>query len=96
MTENVTSLKKKAHDLVQKGKHDSALKIFNLVIEEDPRDASVHNKIGDVLLKLKRDSEAREHFLSSARLYCEEGLHMVSASVCRRSSAHSPTPPMPT
>lgn len=84
MTENVTSLKKKAHDLVQKGKHDSALKIFNLVIEEDPRDASVHNKIGDVLLKLKRDSEAREHFLSSARLYCEEGLHMVSASVCRK------------
>ncbi|HOP27532.1 MAG TPA: tetratricopeptide repeat protein [Candidatus Sabulitectum sp.] len=84
MTENVTSLKKKAHDLVQKGKHDSALKIFNLVIEQDPKDASVHNKIGDVLLKLKRDEEARHHFISSARLYCEEGLHMVSTSVCRK------------
>lgn len=84
MTENVTSLKKKAHDLVQKGKHDSALKIFNLVIEQDPKDASVHNKIGDVLLKMKREDEAKKHFVASARLYCEEGLHMVSTSVCRK------------
>ena len=84
MTENVTSLKKKAHDLVQKGKHESALKIFNLVIEQDPKDASVHNKIGDVLLKMKREDEAKKHFVTSARLYCEEGLHMVSTSVCRK------------
>lgn len=84
MTENVTSLKKKAHDLVQKGKHDNALKIFNLVIEEDPKDASVHNKMGDVLLKMKKDEEAKVHFITSARLYCEEGLHMVSTSVCRK------------
>lgn len=84
MTENITSLKKKAHDLVQKGKHDSALKIFNLVIEQDPKDASVHNKIGDVLLKMKREDEAKKHFIASAKLYCEEGLHMVSTSVCRK------------
>ncbi|PIE52063.1 hypothetical protein CSA37_08385 [Candidatus Fermentibacteria bacterium] len=84
MTESVNSLKKKAHDLVQKGKHDSALKIFNLVIEQDPKDASVHNKIGDILLKLKKEKDARNHFITSARLYCEEGLHMVSTSVCRK------------
>jgi len=84
MTENVNSLKKKAHDLVQKGRHDSALKIFNLVIEEDPKDASVHNKIGDILLKLKQDDKAREHFLISSRLYSDEGLQMVALSVCRK------------
>ncbi len=84
MTENVTSLKKKAHDLVQKGRLDSALKIFNLVVEEDPKDASVHNKVGDILLKLKQDDKAREHFLLSARLYNDEGLQMVSLSICRK------------
>ncbi|MCD4706850.1 MAG: tetratricopeptide repeat protein [Candidatus Sabulitectum sp.] len=84
MTENVTSLKKKAHDLVQKGRLDSALKIFNLVVEKDPKDASVHNKIGDILLKLKQEDKAREHFLSSARLYNDEGLQMVSLSICRK------------
>jgi tetratricopeptide (TPR) repeat protein len=84
MTENVTSLKKKAHDLVQKGKLDNALKIFNLVVEEDPKDASVHNKIGDILLKLKQESKARNHFLTSANLYSDEGLHMVALSICRK------------
>jgi tetratricopeptide (TPR) repeat protein len=84
MTENVTSLKKKAHDLVQKGKLDSALKIFNLVVKEDPEDASVHNKIGDILLKLKQDEKAKEHFLTSANLYSDEGLHMVALSICRK------------
>jgi len=84
MTENVTSLKKKAHDLVQKGKLDSALKIFNLVVKEDPKDASVHNKIGDILLKLKQDEKAKEHFLTSANLYSDEGLHMVALSICRK------------
>ncbi len=84
MTENVTSLKKKAHDLVQKGKLDSALKIFNLVVKEDPQDASVHNKIGDILLKLKQDEKAKEHFLTSANLYSDEGLQMVALSICRK------------
>ncbi|MEA3266420.1 MAG: hypothetical protein U9P42_05685, partial [Candidatus Fermentibacteria bacterium] len=84
MTENVTSLKKKAHDLVQKGKLESALKIFNLVVDEDPMDASVHNKIGDILLKLKQDEQAKKHFLISANLYSDEGLQMVALSICRK------------
>ncbi len=84
MTENVASLKKKAHDLVQKGRLDSALKIFNLVVEKDPKDASVHNKVGDILLKLKQEDKAREHFLTSANLYNDEGLQMVSLSICRK------------
>ena len=84
MTENVTSLKKKAHELVQKGKLENALKIFNLVVEQDPKDASVHNKIGDILLKLKQDDKAKEHFLTSANLYSDESLQMVSLSVCRK------------
>ncbi|RKZ02430.1 hypothetical protein DRQ21_08705 [Candidatus Fermentibacteria bacterium] len=84
MTENVTSLKKKAHDLVQKGRLESALKIFSLVVEEDAKDASVHNKIGDILLKLKQDEKAKEHFLTSANLYSDEGLQMVALSICRK------------
>jgi tetratricopeptide (TPR) repeat protein len=78
------SLKKKAHDLVQKGKLDSALRVFNLLLEEDPEDASVHNSIGDILLKLKRNDEALEHFALSAEHYFLDGLHMVSLSVSRK------------
>ncbi len=84
MNETVEVLKKKAHDLVQKGKLDSALRAFTLILESDPTDASVHNKVGDILLKTHSESEALSHFLTSAELYYREGLHMVSLSVCRK------------
>lgn len=84
MNETVEVLKKKAHDLVQKGKLDSALRAFTLILESDPTDASVHNKVGDILLKTHSESEALSHFLTSAELYYREGLHMVALSVCRK------------
>ncbi len=84
------TLKKKAHDLVQKGKLDSALRVFNLLLEQDPEEASVHNSIGDILLKLKRNDEALEHFAKSAKYYFLDGLHMVSLSVCRKALRISP------
>ncbi len=93
MTEAVEVLKKKAHDLVQKGKLDSALRAFTLILESDPEDASVHNKVGDILLKTNSEKEALDHFLTSAELYYQEGLHMVALSVCRkvlRASANIP------
>ena len=84
MNDTVEVLKKKAHDLVQKGKLDSALRAFTLILESDPTDASVHNKVGDILLKTRSESEALSHFLTSAELYYSEGLHMVALSVCRK------------
>lgn len=84
MNETVEVLKKKAHDLVQKGKLDSALRAFTLILESDPTDASVHNKVGDILLKTHAESEALSHFITSAELYYAEGLHMVALSVCRK------------
>lgn len=84
MSETVEVLKKKAHDLVQKGKLDSALRAFNLILESDPDDASVHNKLGDILLKTGSEKKAIQHFIRSAELYYSEGLHMVALSVCRK------------
>ncbi len=84
MNETVEVLKKKAHDLVQKGKLDSALRAFTLILESDPTDASVHNKVGDILLKTHDEKEALSHFITSAELYYAEGLHMVALSVCRK------------
>jgi Flp pilus assembly protein TadD len=93
LNESVEVLKKKAHDLVQKGKLDSALRAFTLILESDPRDASVHNKVGDILLKTHSEAAALEHFLKSAELYYEEGLHMVALSVCRKILRASETIP---
>lgn len=85
------SLKKKAHDLLQKGKLDSALRVFQAVLKEDPEEASVHNSAGDVLLKLKRKDEALVHFARASELYMKDGLHMVALSVSRKALRAEPS-----
>jgi tetratricopeptide (TPR) repeat protein len=78
------TLKKKAHDLLQKGKLESALRAFKLLLKEDPEEASIHNSTGDVLLKMERNEEALEEFIKAAELYLRDGLHMVAISVSRK------------
>jgi tetratricopeptide (TPR) repeat protein len=85
------SLKKKAHDLLQKGKLDSALRVFQAILREDPEDASVYNSAGDVLLKMKRKDEALEYFSRAAELYLRDGLHMVALSVSRKALRAEPS-----
>ncbi len=84
------SLKKKAHDLLQKGKLDSALRVFQAILKEDPEEASVHNSAGDVLLKLKRKDDALVHFGKASELYMKDGLHMVALSVSRKALRAEP------
>jgi tetratricopeptide (TPR) repeat protein len=54
--------RRKVQDLIQEGKYDSAEKVLNRMINEEPEEASIHNSLGDVLAKLDRTEEALEHF----------------------------------
>ncbi|MBN1435130.1 tetratricopeptide repeat protein [Candidatus Fermentibacterales bacterium] len=78
------SLKKKAHELLQKGRLDSALRAFEQLLKSDPEEASVHNSIGDVLLKMDRKEEALGKFVTAAELYLQDGLHAVALTVARK------------
>jgi len=78
------SLKKKAHEMLQKGKLDSALRAFKLLLKEDPEEASIHNSTGDVLLKMDRQEDALRQFVEAAGLYLKDGLHTVALSVSRK------------
>ena len=78
------SLKKKAHEMLQKGKLESALRAFKLLLKEDPEEASIHNSTGDVLLKMDRQEEALRQFVEAAELYLKDGLHTVALSVSRK------------
>ncbi len=84
------SMKKKAHDLLQNGKLDSALRVFQAILRDDPEDASVHNSAGDVLLKMKKKDEALDHFTRAAELYLKDGLQMVALSVSRKALRAEP------
>ncbi len=76
--------RRKVQDLFQEGKYESAEKILNRMINEDPEEASILNTLGDVLVKLDRTDEALEHFAKAGQLYCNNGLHSAALSVARK------------
>ncbi len=74
----------KTQELIQKGKYDSAEKVLNHMINQDPDEASIHNTLGDVLIKLNQHDKALEHFCIAGELYCINGLHSPAMSVARK------------
>ncbi|NOQ22550.1 MAG: tetratricopeptide repeat protein [Candidatus Aegiribacteria sp.] len=76
--------RRKVQDLFQEGKYESAEKVLNRMINENPEEASILNTLGDVLLKLDRAEEALELFGKAGQLYCINGLHSAALSVARK------------
>jgi tetratricopeptide (TPR) repeat protein len=76
--------RRKVQDLIQKGRYDSAEKVLNFMLKQDPQEASTHNTLGDVLIKLNNVKEALEHFGEAAELYFSNGLHSAALSVARK------------
>lgn len=76
--------RRKAQELIQKGKYDSAEKVLNHLMNQDPEEPSIHNSLGDVLIKLDQVDEALEHFCIAGELYCNNGLHSAALSVARK------------
>ncbi len=76
--------RRKVQDLMQDGKYESAEKVLNRMINENPDEASILNTFGDVLLKLNRTEEALENFGKAGMLYCTNGLHSAALSVARK------------
>jgi tetratricopeptide (TPR) repeat protein len=76
--------RRRVQELIQEGKYDSAEKVLNRMMDDDPEEASIHNTLGDVLMKLERKEEALEHFGLAGQFYCNNGLHSAALSVARK------------
>lgn len=77
--------RRKAQELIQKGKYDSAEKVLSHMMNQSPEEPSIYNSLGDVLIKLNQLDKALEHFCIAGELYCNNGLHSASLSVARKS-----------
>ncbi|OPL18551.1 MAG: hypothetical protein AVO35_04260 [Candidatus Aegiribacteria sp. MLS_C] len=76
--------RRRVQELIQEGKYDSAEKVLNKMMDDDPEEASIHNTLGDVLMKLDRKEEALDHFGKAGQFYCNSGLHSAALSVARK------------
>ena len=83
MSDKLRKLKDEAAQLVQKGKLDKALAVYEEVLEADGTDITARLKCGDILRKMGQPDRAIHQYISVARTYAEDGLLLKAIAACK-------------
>ncbi len=83
-TLNRTDLLDKAGRLVAKGELGGAIELYLKLFQNDPRDWSIGNSLGDLYVRLGRSNEAAAHFLSLAEQLSSDGFAAKSRALYRK------------
>lgn len=83
MADPLRKLKDEAAKLVQKGKQDKAIGVFQKILEIDPRDITAGMKCGDLLRKTGEGQAAIDCYARVVDEYAVDGLLLKAIAVCK-------------
>lgn len=83
MSDKLRKLKDDAAKLVQKGKLDKAIEVYDEILVTDPSDVTAHLKRGDILRKLGQGPQAIEAYTKVAETYAGDGLLLKAIAACK-------------
>ncbi len=81
---NREKLMRTAQGYVAAGKLDRAVKEYEKLLEQDPRDPTLLNTVGDLYLSLGKTSSAVEYFKRAAQKYIDEAFYGKGLAVYRK------------
>ncbi len=91
---NVDKLKKKAAEFEQKKQFDKALEVYLLIIEQagdqEDRDVTVYNRVGDLYLRLNKTDQAVNYYEQAVDLYTDGGYLNNAIALCNKILRHAP------
>ena len=73
-----------AEKLLSKGKLDAALKEYLRVLEENPKDISTLNKVGDLYVRINRPSDSIPFFTRIADFYAKDGFFLKAIAIYKK------------
>lgn len=73
-----------ATKFVQKGQYDKAIREYNKLLEADPRDARVQQKLGELYQKKGENNLAADCFLKVAESYSADGFFLKAVAVYKQ------------
>src|SRR5256886_5795483 len=73
-----------AEKAVAKGKLDQALKDYLKVLDENPKDISTLNKVGDLYVRMNRPSDSIPFFTRIADFYSRDGFFLKAIAICKK------------
>ncbi len=83
MGKSIQTLKNQARRLVEKGKHEKTLPIYQELSRAEPDNPRWPKKIGEVHSKLDQRDQAVEAFGLASRLYAEQGFLVKAIALCK-------------
>ncbi len=73
-----------ATKLVQKGQFDKAIKEYQKIIDEDPKDIRILQKVGELHQKRGDNAQAAQTFIKVAESYSNDGFFLKAAAVYKQ------------
>ena len=80
-----------AEKLLSKGKYDAALKEYLRLLEDNPNDILVLNKVGDIYVLLNRPIDSLPHFTRIAEHYARDGFFLKSIAIYKKINKIDPS-----
>ena len=73
-----------AEKLVARGKIEAAIKMYRRVLKANPGDSSTLNRVGDLLARVDKYSEAIQLYRETAELFVEQGFYVKAIAVYKK------------
>jgi len=80
---DLRKLKDKAAELASRGKLEKAADVYREVLDADPRDAGIRQKLAEVLRRSGQVAEAVERYGEVAERFAKDGLLIKAIAICK-------------
>lgn len=80
-----------AEKLVSKGKIEAAIKEYIKLIEDNPKDTNILNRIGDLFSRIHRIKDAVKYYRDVARIWTEDGFYLKAIAMLRKANKYDPS-----
>lgn len=84
MAVNRDQVLQSAEKLLSRGKLDQALKEYRRVLEDNPKDISTLNKVGDLYVRMNRPAESIPYFTRIADFYSKDGFFLKAIAIFKK------------
>ena len=80
-----------AEKLVARGKIEAGIKEYLRLIEENPNDTNILNRIGDLYVRINRILEATKYFYDIAKFWADDGFYLKAIAILKKINKLDPS-----
>lgn len=80
-----------AEKLVSKGKIEAAIKEYVKLVEDNPKDTNILNRIGDLYSRIHRIKDAVKYYREVARVWAEDGFFLKAIAMLKKANKYDPS-----